>query len=334
MMQEKEIKEGEVIWLYIKGNNGIIISGCRSQASHIEIPESLEGLTVTEIGKKAFLGNKNLTEVWLPDSVREIGNWAFAHCSNLKMIAMPGRDIRMGKGVFKDCRALTYAKVQTGSAKTGQKTEVGMRQAAEDACQTGSACSAAGTDRAGRMEPHTQISRLLAATPIMLDAEYLFLPGEAGSREWLEKWDSRLLALLRKDDESGFTKLVLCGEEDLLANLPDFVAEKRRSKAELCFLRLLNPMGLAKDNEEELRSYLQTHAKGCESEAAWETVLRFHGEERPYYELLMDTGCVTADNLSAMLFDMQESHAEMKALLIRYKEKLTESDFFDSLSLD
>lgn len=311
MMQEKEIKEGEVIWLYIKGNNGIIISGCRSQASHIEIPESLEGLTVTEIGKKAFLGNKNLTEVWLPDSVREIGDWAFAHCSNLKTIVLPGRHIRMGKGIFKDCRALAYAKVQTGSA-----------------------CSAAGTGKAGRMEPHTQISRLLAATPIMLDAEYLFLPGEAGSREWLEKWDSRLLALLRKDDESGFTKLVLCGEEDLLANLPDFVAEKRRSKAELCFLRLLNPMGLAKDNEEELRSYLQTHAKGCESEAAWETVLRFHGEERPYYELLMDTGCVTADNLSAMLFDMQESHAEMKALLIRYKEKLTESDFFDSLSLD
>lgn len=311
MMQEKEIKDGEVIWLYIKGNSGIIISGCRSQASHIEIPESLDGLTVTEIGKKAFLGNKNLTEVWLPDSVREIGDWAFAHCSNLKTIVLPGRDIRMGKGVFKDCRALTYAKVQTSSA-----------------------CFAAGTDKAGRMEPHTQISRLLAATPIMLDAEYLFLPGEAGSREWLEKWDSRLLALLRKDDESGFTKLVLCGEEDLLANLPDFVAEKRRSKAELCFLRLLNPMGLAKDNEEELRSYLQTHAKGCESEAAWETVLRFHGEERPYYELLMDTGCVTADNLSAMLFDMQESHAEMKALLIRYKEKLTESDFFDSLSLD
>lgn len=320
MMQEKEIRDGEAVWHYSKRGDTSVILGCTSRSSLINIPESLEGLPVAEIGKKAFLSNKNLTELRLPDTVREIGDWAFAHCSNLQKIVLPGKNIRIGKGIFKDCRSLVCAEVRN-------RTE-------DSVWQNGTAYPAGGADKACRPAVHVQVSRLLAATPIMLDAEYLFLPGEAGSREWLEKWDSRMLTQLHKDDESGFTKLVLCGEEDLLASLPDFAAEKRRSKAEMCFLRLLNPMGLVKESEEELKNYLRSHAKGCESEAAWETVLKAHGDERPYYEMLMDTGCVTADNLPGMLLDMQESHTEMKALLMRYKEELTDGDFFDSLSLD
>ncbi|MGN1147157.1 MAG: leucine-rich repeat domain-containing protein [Lachnospiraceae bacterium] len=322
MAQEKDFKIGGVTLRYMVENEGVVITGCKGQTPRVEIPEEIEGLPVTAVGKKAFLSNKGLTEVVLPGTLTEIGDWAFAHCSSLKKMVLPGKNMRIGKGVFKDCIALAEVRV-TAQGEGRPKGQTGENVYGED------------TDRYEEETHAGQMSRLLAATPVMLDAEYLFLPGEAGSAEWLEKWDSRMMALLQKNDESGFTRLVLCGEEDLLANLPDYIAEKRRSKAEMCFLRLLNPIGLSNESKNKLREYLLTHAKGCESEAAWEVVLREHGDERSYYELLTDIGCVTEENLPDMLQDMKEGHAEMKAFLMRYKEaNLSGSDFFDTLSLD
>lgn len=294
MAQEREIEAGD-IRLRIEENKTATVTGSRGQHTILKIPALAEGYPVAAIGKKAFLGNKSLTELVLPDTLTEIGDWAFAHCTGLRRLTLPAKDLRIGKGVFKDCKSLR--EVETGKGR-------------EPAC-------------------------LLAAVPVMLDAEYLFRPLEAGSGEWLEKWDTRMFTLLHKSDESGFTRLVLCGEEDLLANLPDYVAGQRRKKAAMCLLRLLNPLGLSESSKEELEAYLRTHAKGCASEAAWETVLSEHGDERPYYEQLVKAGCVTEENIADMLEDMQEGHAEMKAFLMRYKEeKLGGGDFFDSLSLD
>ena len=143
-----------------------------------------------------------------------------------------------------------------------------------------------------------------------------------------------MITLLKRKDESGFTKMVLCGEEDLLANLPDYVAEKQRSKARICFLRLQNNIQLSIENTERLRKYLLEHTKGCQSEAAWEVVLREHGDEWSYYQTLIDAGAINQDNLPGMLLDMGENHAEMKAYLLRYREEnLMEQDFFHQLSL-
>lgn len=294
MADEKEVKTKDGSLLFIKERDGMTLSGIKGHATLITVPTEVEGLPVRAVAKKAFLGNKDLTEVILPDSLDEIGDWAFAHCGSLKRITLPGRKISIGRGIFKDCKMLEQV-------------------------------------RTGRRE---DIAWLLAATPILLDAEYLFVPEDAGSEEWLEKWDNRMKTLLFQEDEAGFTRLVLCGEEDLLASLPEYVAERRREKARMCFLRLMHPVGLNSENKSLLLEYLRGHTKGCESEAAWEVVLREHGDERDFYSLLKENGCVNAQNLPAMLDDMQEKHTEMKAFLMRYKESLGGNDFFASLSLD
>ncbi len=295
MVKEKEVRAGDAVIVITETEEGITVLGTKGQPSRVVIPERIDGIPVTVIAKKAFLGNKVLTEISLPDSVREIGDWAFAHCSSLYKIKMPSNDIYVGKDICKGCKLLRF--VDTGNGE--------------------------------------EAARLFAAVPVMLDAAYLFVPTEVGSAEWLAKWDDRMLTLLFKNDESGFTRLVLCGEEDLLADLPAYVVKKRREKAEMCFLRLLNPTGLSEETENKLQEYLHTHTKGCDSEAAWEALLFSHGDERAYYEEFMKAGCVTEENITDMLADMKDGHTEMKALLIRYQEEqLGKRDFFDSLSLD
>ena len=287
----------ELLYEIVDGTVGI--TGVKGENTHWEIPAEIEGYPVTVIKKKAFLGNKSVKSISLPTSIKELEDWAFAHCSNLETITLPRKPIYMGKGVCKDCIKLDKILLTQEPSK----------------------------------EDH-MIGRLLAAVPVLMEAEYLFDAAHAGTEEWLKKWDSRMITLLKRKDESGFTKMVLCGEEDLLANLPDYVAEKQRSKARICFLRLQNNIQLSIENTEKLGKYLLEHTKGCQSEAAWEVVLKEHGDEWSYYQTLIDADAINQDNLPGMLLDMGENHAEMKAYLLRYREEnLMKQDFFHQLSL-
>lgn len=291
---------------YQKKDDHIVITGCQAKATIAEIPELLEELPVIEIAKKAFLGCKRLRMVRLPKMVTAIGEWAFGFCSALEEIYLPKRNISFGQGCFHKDRALRRIYLEA----TGQDSLV-------------------------QAEMQEQTASLLAATVKLLHTEYLLEPAEAGSAEWLAKWDLTMRTFLAVPDEEGYQKMVLCGEEDLSANLDEYLADRRRKKAEVCFIRLMNPQGLNSQDRELLTDYLKMHQKGCESEAAWETVLMEHGDEKEYYSLLLELGCVTGENLELMLTDMGDRHAEMKAYLINGQNTNKENhDFFGALSLD
>ena len=102
----------------------------------------------------------------------------------------------------------------------------------------------------------------------------------------------------------------------------------------LMLLRLLYSFALDEDIKEELQTYLKSHTKGCASEEAWEVVLEEHGEDREYYGLFAELGCVTEDNLDGILQDIGEGYPEMKAYFMRYKaEYIGYGDFFGELEL-
>lgn len=290
---------------YQKKENHIVITGCQAKASKAEIPEFLEGFPVTEIGKKAFLGCKRLGTVRLPKNVTVIGEWAFGFCSALREIYLPKHEISFGQGCFHKDKALRriYLEMAEQSFESNDAQE--------------------------------QTAALLAAAVQQLHAEYLLEPALAGGRTWLEKWDLAMRTFLAAPDEEGYQKLVLCGEEDLSANLEDYLADRRRKKAEVCFTRLMNSQGLSSQDRVLLTDYLRAHQKGCESEAAWEAVLMEHGDEKEYYSLLLELSCVTKKNLEPMLADMGDRHAEMKAYLINEQDtEKRKNEFFDALSLD
>lgn len=292
---EMEVRGGKLSYR-ITGERAEIES-CHVSEGIFEIPDEIEGFPVTGIGKKAILGSKILRELTLPQNIMEIGAFAFANCTNLQNVRMPRRDIRFGKGVFRECKSLLHIYF------TGQEDE--------------------------------KMAGLLAMVPVILDAEYLLTPAEAGGREWTEKLDARLVTLLQGADEEGYLKQVLCGEEDLMASLELYLAGRRREKASLCFVRLCNDIGLQDSLRKYLQQYLRENTKGCEYEAAWEIVLKEHPEEIKYYQILAEAGGIMTENFQGLIEDMGESYPEMKGWLLRYKEEnMAGEDFFAGLLLD
>lgn len=300
MQKEKEWEfEGGKL-RYLEGEGGIVITGCKVVQSRVALPDAIEGVPVTKIDRKAFLSSKQLKEIRLPEGLLALGDWAFAYCSNLIYMWMPKRNLAMGKGVFKECEALA------GVFPLGEDT----------------------------VEGH-QSGMLLGSVPVKLETDYLFKPGEAGSKKWLAGYDARLREFLMQPDEDGYIKMVYCGEEDIMSNLDLYLAERRRAKSRLCFLRLINPVGLSESFGQELEQYLREHTSGCESQAAWEVVFLENGSRQEYYEVFTQAGCVTEENYDQILSDMGDRCPEMKGYLMRYRsEKMETVDFFATLSLD
>lgn len=75
-------------------------------SGRLVLPETIEGLAVTDIGAFAFEGCTRLTEVVLPASVTNVGESAFRDCSGLDAIKFPNGLVSIGKNAFRECESL------------------------------------------------------------------------------------------------------------------------------------------------------------------------------------------------------------------------------------
>lgn len=102
---------------YVAGHSGPIIFGhvlCGyggNVSGTYEVPEG-----ITQISSGAFKGQKNLTGVKLPSSLKTISSYAFAE-SGLKEVTVPSSVTTLGDHAFEKCSSLT--KVDLGKAKNG-----------------------------------------------------------------------------------------------------------------------------------------------------------------------------------------------------------------------
>ena len=280
------------------------VTGYRGKDTDLVIPEMFDGCAVTCIGKKAFLSNKMLRQISLPESVVRIDDWAFAYCAKLNKIILPYHRMEIGQGIFKECFDLEQI-VDEGADERERKT--------------------------------TDIAYLLAATMNILDAFYLFDFENAGRPDWLVQWDNRMQTVMEREDAEGFSKMLLCGEEDYGSkenNLDYYTEQRRREKVRLAMLRLMHDYGLESSVRSRLEEYLLAHIKGCRTEETWKVVLEEYGDDLKYYQFLTKLGGVTADNFQPMMEDMGESHTEMKAYLMKYhSEQREERDAFAAFEL-
>ncbi|MCM1262789.1 MAG: leucine-rich repeat domain-containing protein [Butyrivibrio sp.] len=283
-------------------DNEVMVTEYKGKDVSLAIPDRLADMPVTIVGKKAFLGAKSLRNILLPQSLMQIQEWAFASCSNLETIYLPCRKITAGLGIFKDCNSL-----QKIIPTKYEENDIADEDAAMLEC----------------------IPRLLASAVTVLDAFYLFDLSAAGSVEWFKQWDARMMSLMEQEDTEGFSKMLLCGEEDYGSkenNLDYYVEQRRRFKVRLAMLRLMYGVRLDTEIRKKLISYLQLHKKGGESEETWKVVLEEHGDEKAYYQFLLDYDCIDKDNFEAVLFDMGEGHTEMKSFLMNCRELWVDMD--------
>ena len=307
MVQQKERISRELTLIYHKEEDGIVLEEMDSRSAQVVIPEQINGIPVVGIQKKAFFNSRFLVSLTLPITLKRIGDWAFAYCPKLIHVSLPRKEMELGKSLF------------LGSDKL------------EEIELTATGCHAFASEQEAR-----DIPALLAAAILLLDAEYLVTTAEAGSGEWLRKWDTRLLEIVRRSDMEGFTKQVLCGEEDYgSTDMGLYQNRRRKEKVHLCFTRLLHSYGVSPETQQILTDYLLEHTCGCEQDETWEMIRTEYAHKREYYEFFTEIGGLTSDNFDMALADLGERQPELKAYLMRYKEEnLGYTDFFDSLSLD
>lgn len=69
--------------------------------TEVNLPTSLK-----KIGSQVFSGCSALVSIDIPDSVVEIGDGAFTNCANLKQINLPSSVQKLGTGLFAGCKSL------------------------------------------------------------------------------------------------------------------------------------------------------------------------------------------------------------------------------------
>ena len=85
----------------------ITIVGGVGNLTQVEIPKEVfisgKSYKVVAIGNEAFLGNKTLESVILPDGLTTIGDNSFAKCENLVSIVLPASLTDIGEYPFYNC---------------------------------------------------------------------------------------------------------------------------------------------------------------------------------------------------------------------------------------
>ena len=349
-MKELEIQIADGSLYFIRQGARLEVSRYQGLAGHVEIPGSVrmeaadaeqtnsmnaqvavtdqpeaereKSLPVTAIGKKAFLSKKHLRSVTIPASVTEVGDWAFAYCDALREVTFEGRNVTFGKSVFLECPNLRCVRFP------------GLTNDEENPLQA-FPCGNMSLASAGYITYCDGIGALTAAAVTQMESSYLLDASEIGSAEWLAKWDARMFAILGAADDEGYSKQILCGEEDYeSADLETYLTNSRKKKVRLLLLRLLAPMGLDPAKADELRSYLLAHTKGCPTEETWQVVRDEYGDRREFYELFATIGCFTKENAPAVIAETKEEHPEMKAFFLKYQaDHFADHDFFADLEL-
>jgi len=105
---KKNVLEYEGFCYRVKGKKQVIIVHYSGPGGHVIIPPVIDGLSVTQIDKKAFYDCDEITKVTIPFSVVKIGQYAFYDCDNLRCVLISDSVKIIKKAAFYHCDRLTW----------------------------------------------------------------------------------------------------------------------------------------------------------------------------------------------------------------------------------
>ena len=293
--REKTISTAKGTLFYEDREAGIAVAGYTGEDAALRIPERISDRSVISVAKKAFW-NSSLRDITIPHTVTEIGDWAFAGCRKLEEVTLCGGEIRGGRGLFRKCPALRKISMPPPGRPEGAR------------------CVA---------------PALLAAAVTILEAEYLlYLPQECG---WYARFDARILEVLGESAEHVMKHLVYCAEEDMLDRQEQALYAQKKQKCRIALLRLLHREELSRDVEECLTAYLLRAAES--GRCLWETVTAAGAEGFAYCDILLQTGCIHAGNINAILEMTGGERVESRASLLRRWQERERIPVWDTLHL-
>ncbi len=94
------------------------VTGVRGNSAGLNIPESVDGYTVTAIGAAAFRGHTNIVSVTLPATLKTIGARAFEGCTSIGYIHIPAAVEKIDYNAFTGCTGMTSVTFDGTSVET------------------------------------------------------------------------------------------------------------------------------------------------------------------------------------------------------------------------
>ena len=98
------------------------ITDYNGSAEKVDIPEKIDGKSVTSIGFATFEGCTNLKGITIPDGVISIGEFVFNNCISLTSITIPDSVISIGGFAFYNCISLTSITIPDSVTSIGNLT--------------------------------------------------------------------------------------------------------------------------------------------------------------------------------------------------------------------
>ena len=108
-------KYGDYLYYSVLDDGTVQITDCETGAETVVIPDTIDGKSVTSIGKYAFYYCSSLKSITIPDGVTEIGLGAFSGCTSLTNITIPSSVTSIGDYAFSGCKSLTAIGVEVGN---------------------------------------------------------------------------------------------------------------------------------------------------------------------------------------------------------------------------
>ncbi len=88
-------------------DDGAILTKYNGKATDLSIPSKFQGKLLIGIADGAFVNNKNLKSVVIPDTVTDIGAGCFENCTQLKKVTLPKSLKAIGYSAFESCALQT-----------------------------------------------------------------------------------------------------------------------------------------------------------------------------------------------------------------------------------
>jgi len=110
----------EVPFTYTTADGKITITGYTGSENDLIIPTTINGLPVTQIRSRAFIGKTTLTSVTIPHGVTSIGSQAFDSCLSLTNVTIPQSVTNIDWQAFYHCASLASCTIPSSVITIGK----------------------------------------------------------------------------------------------------------------------------------------------------------------------------------------------------------------------
>ena len=104
---------------YTVSNDTVTITRYTGDEENVTVPQTINGKTVTAIGKQAFYSCQTVKNIILPNSIQTIEEWAFSWCANLTRITLSNQLTEIKPYAFSQTGALVSITIPDSVTKIG-----------------------------------------------------------------------------------------------------------------------------------------------------------------------------------------------------------------------